>query len=136
VDLTFDYGVDCIAYGVYDIDGDGIVECLGADGYTMYCFNGNDGSLKWRYGSWRIRAPGCLADIDSDGKYEVLFHDEDAVIYCIEHDGTLKWYYEGVRLYPYPLWKCDLIDDVNGDGMLEVVAPVGASYRVYVFGSD
>jgi outer membrane protein assembly factor BamB len=139
VKIVFDYGVNCIAYGVYDIDGDGIVECVGGDGSNMYCFNGSDGTLKWGYTTtemWRAYVPGCLADLDSDGKYEVFFFDENVVIYCLEHDGTLKWYYAEECLYPYPLWKCALIDDVNGDGMLEAVAPVGALYKVYVFGSD
>jgi hypothetical protein len=135
IDMIFDYSLDCIAVGVCDIDGDGIVECVGADGNTMYCFSGIDGTTKWSYRSWWVSAPGCLADIDSDGMYEVLFHDDTATVYCIEHDGTLKWYYAGEHLYSYPLWKCDLIDDVNGDGLLEAVAPVGASFRVYVFGS-
>jgi hypothetical protein len=141
---------ECVAYGVYDIDGNGVVECIGAEDLNMYCIDTRNGSLKWVYiipvvGG--MCTPGCLADIDSDGKYEVLFHNEEAVIYCLGHDGKLKWSYSGEKLYEgelrvvlnysvKPMWKCDLIDDVNGDDMLEVVAPVGASYRVYVFGSD
>lgn len=117
--------------GSFDIDKDGVMECLAGsvDNY-IYCLKG-DGTLKWRYqtGSFVFNS-GSIADVDGDGYYEVLACSNDNYLYCLKYDGTLKWRYNAGNVFQYTVPS---IDDINKDGKLEIVA---GALQLVVISSD
>jgi outer membrane protein assembly factor BamB len=109
--------------GSYDIDNDGVVECLEGDySYNMNCLRCDTGEMKWRYLTRdRVSTGGCMADLDNDGYMEVVFGSNDYKLYVLEHNGTLKASYttEG----NVADIGCVSIFDIDGDGKLEILAP-------------
>ena len=65
----------------------------------------------------------ALADFDADGKCEIVFQTNDALS-IIRYDGTMS------SGFPIPLgnleWACPVIADIDGDGVLEIIAPNGS----------
>jgi len=117
--------------GTFDIDNDGVVECLaGSTDKYIYCLKG-DGTLKWRYltGDY-VFNNGSIADVDGDGFYEVLAVSNDRYLYCLKYDGTLKWRYHGGNVFQYTVPS---IDDINKDGKVEIIV---GSIQLCVIGSD
>ena len=115
-----------------DVDGDGKLEVIVGVGNchadasileTIYCLNGEDGSLLWNYTTpwfFYLSSP-ALGDVDGDGKLEVVVGVDDEEIYCLNgEDGSLLWNYTIGKA----AWSSPALGDVDGDGKLEVVVGV------------
>jgi len=79
-----------------DVDGDGMLEVIvGSLDDNVYCLNGEDGSLLWKYTTGGdIRCSPILGDVDNDGKLEIIFGSCDHGVYCLGVDG-FRIYWEG-----------------------------------------
>ncbi len=125
-----------------DIDGDGELEIvIGEGGYDLttenklYAWN-PDGSLvpgfpvlvpspsPWASGSLPLQYTPILADFDGDGTVEILVtHLNDWGFVVVEPDGTIS----DVTGHPMRqgLWASPMVDDVDNDGLLEIIAASG-----------
>ena len=117
-----------------DVDGDGRVEVIVGVACYVYCLDGRDGSLKWRY-----RADGqvyslsaALGDVDGDGRVEVIV-GVSPFVYCLDgRNGSLKWRFYTEEIY---IDSSPVLGDVNGDDRLDVVIGDG-SYVYCLFGEN
>ena len=125
-----------------DIDGDGELEVVvGEGGYDitknnkLYAWNA-DGSLvpgfpvlvpspsTWEDGSLPLQNTPILADFDGDGTIEILVNPMNGWGFVvIEPNGTVS------DQYGHPmrqgLWASPMVDDIDNDGLLEIVAASG-----------
>jgi len=125
-----DEGGGCL--GVFDIDGDGVVE--GLFNWCYYtktqCHNCVNGTLEWTYDATRAQGffpEGCIVDIDNDGAYEILLCERSpGYLICVSSAGAEEWSYStGGHVFGIVLY------DFDGDGYLEIV--IGNSdYNVYM----
>jgi hypothetical protein len=126
---------------IADLDGDGRNELIAAY-YSIYVFDGQGRLLdRVDHNSGRVYAPHVVADLEGDGVPEVVF-------------GAGRWVYayewRSGRLVLKPGWPADTTSagespevrglaagDLNGDGLIEVVATTtqtqDAGAQVYVF---
>ncbi|MGC9396709.1 MAG: FG-GAP repeat domain-containing protein [Anaerolineae bacterium] len=125
-----------------DIDGDGELEIvIGEGGYSptdnnkLYAWNA-DGSLvpgfpllvpspsPWATGSLQLQYTPILADFDGDGTIEILVnHINSWGFVVVEPDGTVS----DIDGHPMRqgLWASPMVDDIDDDGLLEIVAASG-----------
>ncbi len=125
-----------------DIDADGQLEVvIGEGGYSLtddnklYAWNA-DGSLvpgfpllvpspsSWATGSLPLQYTPILADFDGDGTIEILVtHINAWGFVVVEPDGTVS----DVTGHPMRrgLWAPPIVDDIDDDGLLEIVAASG-----------
>jgi len=120
---------------VVDFDNDGKPELLvGTWGNTVYCINGNDGSIIWTYdGLGGIYGPIVAGDIDNDGKCDVVFASLYKAI-TLTDIGTLKWEYD----FPRPSWnfRGAVLADINNDEYLDVLFSTYAGDFIGLNGKD
>jgi outer membrane protein assembly factor BamB len=106
---------------VADFDNDGKPELLfGSYNDTIYCLNGEDGSLDWKYGGLGgyAGAPVSLGDIDNDGSCDVVFVSGYQVT-ALSNTGNYKWSYN-IPGYSQA-FRGVALADVNNDQYLDVV---------------
>jgi outer membrane protein assembly factor BamB len=116
---------------IEDLNGDSIPEVLfgiGSDGNAAFCVDGTNGDVIWKFqANDAVFAAAELEDINGDGKNEALIGtgdpDEDRVV-CISGsssgNATLRWQIHlGESVH-----DVSAIDDVNGDGIQDVLAAV------------
>jgi len=136
VDWTRDLiGDSATSYGrgyspsIADADGDGKPEVLmSADlvqntVWSLWCLNGEDGSVVWKKDSVRAPIPVC-GDVNGDGVNEVIAYGwfrwgiawRRAVQALSGVDGSVVWRADTNIVMSYPC-----IADVDADGKLEVV---------------
>jgi outer membrane protein assembly factor BamB len=128
---------------IYDVDGDGNPEVIVASSclpYT-YCFNGVNGSVKWKTPTGGTDSPPTVGDVDNDGKPEILHGEFNGKVLCLNgEDGSKKW--EKVVDPNASIQTSPALLDVNNDGQLDfVVATWGGSWpdyysNVYAFRGD
>ncbi len=120
------YGVAALE----DVSGDGLPEVIAAvgnDAKRLYCLSGADGAQRFT-----LQAPDgfltttTIEDVDSDGAPDVIAGDggnsDDDRVFCVsgasEGPATVIWeYHTGGSV-----WSVDVIDDVSGDGLDDVLA--------------
>jgi outer membrane protein assembly factor BamB len=111
---------------ISDLDGDGqpeIVLHISCLAY-MYCFNGADGSVKWKVTSRGTDSPPSAADIDGDGIKEIFDGDFRGYLSCFNStDGSVIW--EKLVEDGFFLQTAPLLYDIDGDEELEII---GATY--------
>ncbi|MSS71875.1 MAG: hypothetical protein EXS64_10345 [Candidatus Latescibacteria bacterium] len=134
----FRYGDEFPSFGVGDVDGDGPAEIVVGAIDGRVCLMNADGKLRW---SRKVGGPInsiAIADVDGDGKGEIVAGSDDGGVYLLSADGPVRWRYEppfGLQYWPW--WtlgaskvKQILVDDVDGDGVQEVIAGV-ANMRLH-----
>jgi len=107
-----------------DIDGDGRLEVLvsGTKGNDsgIYVFNGEDGSLLWKFIAqypFAFFSPS-IGDLDLDGKPEVIFSSTEGSVYALNgEDGSLVW----KVLFNTVVGVNIALGDIDNDGKLECV---------------
>lgn len=116
---------------VADVDGDGRDEyVVGAnDGRVRIMGFDNDGNVipEWNSVNFGQILNVCIADVDNDPALEILFTNTSGILYCIDAiTKVLQWQiadFYGAR---------DMeVNDIDGDGVLELIATQGASLKVY-----
>jgi hypothetical protein len=135
------YRVVAPSMAIGDIDGDGDLEVVAAEGKAdaydakVYAWH-YDGTLVngWpqeTYGG-KLSSP-ALADIDRDGDLEIIVGSTDDRVYAWHHDGSV--------VAGWPQWTGDdvhsspAVGDIDGDGIMEIV--VGSfDDQVYVWHYD
>lgn len=88
------HGCNDVATLVYDVDNDGSQEVIvpGSCNPKTFCFNGNNGTLKWSCVTKGSDSPPTIADIDNDGKPEILHGEFGGWVICINaEDGSVAW---------------------------------------------
>jgi len=99
--------------------GNGTDVVVGSGDGRLYCINGMNGNIRWRYQTGgAIESSPAISDIDGDGIPEVIFGSDDGRIYALNgEDGTLLW-----RLTTRgPIYGSPALADLNNDGRPEVV---------------
>ena len=121
---------------IVDIDGDGEAEIIiGDKSSTTFCLNA-DGSERWKTpalggGTWFSPA---VADINGDGRQEILFGprtggESGKSLLVLDDTGEVVGTYEGDNTFSS--YVC--VEDIDGDGVLEVLAAVGPTGKIHCF---
>lgn len=128
-ELIWSYPLDNVMYhgtAVGDLDNDGNLELVfGNYNDTLYCLNGVDGTLKWKYSAgpyFYAGSPAIIADVNNDGHCDVVFSAWYKMI-ALNGDGTLLWEYD-IPNYGQS-FRGPTIADINND-----------QYPDVIFGSD
>lgn len=106
---------------IADFDEDGNPELLiGSYNDTLYCINGENGTIEWKYGAGgsAISCPVSIGDVDNDGECEVVFTSYYKVI-CLSGYGILKWQYN-LPDYSYN-FRGVVLSEVNNDEYIDVI---------------
>ena len=130
---------------IADVDDDGEKDIVVSDSQPgaspiiakLYIYR-LDGTLK---SGWPVVAissynPPALADLDDDGTLEII--SIYAGLHVYKNDGTLLW----EHLYSGPIFQGTSapsqvsIEDIDNDGMLEIVVTCGTGEAVFVFEPD
>jgi outer membrane protein assembly factor BamB len=121
---------------IADVDLDGHLEVIipASSPYTVYCFNGKTGQVKWERSTGYpncIDSPPAVADVDNDAKPEIIFGTFYGNVFCLNgEDGSICWQIN-LGTNSYIQSEPDILD-VNGDGRLDiVVAQFQGDCRVY-----
>lgn len=106
---------------IADLDHDGKPELvIGSYNDTLYCLNGEDGSVNWKFkaSGGYIGGPAVIADIDNDGSCEVVFASAH-ILYALSNTGVLKWQFN-VPNYGQ-CFRGVAVADINNDNYLDVI---------------
>jgi outer membrane protein assembly factor BamB len=121
---------------IADVDLDGHPEVIipASSPYTLYCFNGKTGQVKWQKSTGYpncIDSPPAVADVDNDAKPEIIFGTFYGNVFCLNgEDGSICWQVN-LGTNSYIQSEPDILD-VNADGQMDVVvAQFEGDCRVY-----
>lgn len=115
-DLPQDYMYHGCSFA--DIDRDNKPELIiGCYDNHVYVFNGEDGSLAWKYTTpFYVGAPTSIGDLNNDGYFEIVFVSYN-ILGVLSHTGTLLWSVStGGNIF-----RGAAISDMNQDGILDVI---------------
>jgi outer membrane protein assembly factor BamB len=126
---------------IADVDLDGELEVIipSSSPYTVYCFNGSTGDVKWSTSTGYpncIDSPPCIADVDNDDKPEVILGAWYGYVFCLNgEDGSICWQTNiGSDSY---IQSGPNILDLDADGQLDVVvAQYSGDCRIYALKGD
>jgi outer membrane protein assembly factor BamB len=107
---------------ICDVDGDKLLDVIlhsSCQPY-MYCFNGLDGSVKWKVQSRGTDSPPSASDINGDGLPEIFDGDFRGYVSCFNGtDGSVIW--ETLIEKGYFLQTAPVLTDINNDDNLEII---------------
>jgi outer membrane protein assembly factor BamB len=106
---------------IYDVDGDGKLDVILHSSCVpyMFCFNGEDGSLKWKIHTRATDSPPSVADIDNDGKAEIFGGDFGGFVFCLNgFDGSMIW--ETLVDSNFVVQTEPVLSDLDGDANLDL----------------
>ena len=125
VKWVFDIG-GCgdVAPLIYDVNNDGQLDVVvnGSCNPTIFCIDGNSGSLIWSQPSGGGDSPPTAADIDGDGMPEVLFGNFNGQVRVLNgEDGSTA---KIIQANPNgnAVQTAPTLVDVNADGQLDIMA--------------
>lgn len=121
--LIWKYNISDVVYhgtAVANLDDDAFPELIiGCYNDTLYCLNGENGTVKWKYASdYYIGSPATIADIDGDNDCDVVFTSFNKVI-ALTSGGELKWEYT-IPNAEQSFRGCALAD-INNDMLLDAI---------------
>jgi outer membrane protein assembly factor BamB len=105
-----------------DVDGDGQLDLVLASSCnpTTFCFDANNGQLKWSTPTRGSDSPPTLGDVDGDGLPELLHGQFGGYLLCINpQNGAVKWEI-AVDVNSWVQTAPTLVD-LNSDGRLDIV---------------
>jgi hypothetical protein len=110
-----------------DVDGDGVVDFLGAGPVGVFTYSGATGAqLHWldaQFGlsptSGELNAVAGTGDLDGDGLRDVVVAEGDSVRAYSRGDGSLLWTFPGSAGGSIG-WRFGVLGDVDGDGVDDV----------------
>lgn len=110
-----------------DIDGDSHNEVIcGSKDDTLYCLNGQNGTLKWKLGTGgMITSSAGIADFNNDGKAEVVVGSQDNYVYFIKGDINGNGMIDSAEYTRFstqgPVLSSPAIADFDADGHPDVI---------------
>lgn len=108
-----------------DVTGDGRPEIfVETDGYPGQLAFTPDGEHVWSTSYWDGNGGAVVRDLDGDGRKEAVFSSDAGVITCYDAaSGAIEWKFEAAKngASPGSVPVVPLVEDLDGDGKLEVV---------------
>ncbi len=132
-------GCNDVAPLIFDVDGDGKLDVIvpSSCNNKTFCFNGEDGSIKWVSQSRGSDSPPTLGDIDGDGQLEILHGEFLGYVICFDaKTGKRKW---EILVQPNTwIQTAPTLIDLDGDGLLDFVVSTWClsksdTNRIYAF---
>lgn len=115
-------GCNDVAPLLFDVDNDELPDVIVPSSCNpiTYCFNGDDGSIKWQCDTRGSDSPPTIADIDNDGEMEILHGEFGGYVLCINAlTGNPEWEID-VDLNSW-IQTAPTILDLNNDDQLDFV---------------
>ncbi|MCX7908667.1 MAG: FG-GAP-like repeat-containing protein [Ignavibacteria bacterium] len=132
-------GCNDVAPLIYDVDGDGDKDVIvpSSCNPTTFCFNGVDGSVKWKAATRGSDSPPTIGDIDGDGNLEILHGEFLGYVICLDaKTGKRKW---EILVQPNTwIQTAPSLVDIDKDGLLDFVVSTWClaktdTNRIYAF---
>jgi outer membrane protein assembly factor BamB len=117
-----DQGCNDVAALIYDVDGDGLPEVIVPSSCyaRTFCFNGQDGSLRWIAVTRGSDSPPVIADLNGDGQPEVIHGEFTGWVRSIDAlTGVTNWDLQ-VQANSW-IQTAPTILDIDKDGVLDFV---------------
>lgn len=132
-------GCNDVAPAIFDVDGDGKFEVFVPSSCNpqTFCFNGEDGSVKWVAPTRGSDSPPTIGDVDGDGNFEILHGEFNGYVICLDaKTGSKKW---EILVQPNTwIQTAPTLVDIDGDGLLDFVVSTWClsksdTNRIYAF---
>ncbi|MBX3042233.1 MAG: PQQ-binding-like beta-propeller repeat protein [Candidatus Kapabacteria bacterium] len=107
---------------IYDVDDDGYPELIVASSCTpkTYCFDLQNGTIKWITNTRGSDSPPVIADLDGDGKLEILHGQFGGFVVAIDALTGEKLWDKEVDPNSW-IQTAPTIIDIDGDGLSDFV---------------
>lgn len=129
---SYSVGPDWNVVASGDFQGDGRLDLIWSNGYSMQMWKGTAGGF---IGEEMVPFPAgfrvvAVGDIDSDGKSDLIWRDQG-------NTSLSAWTMDGARIasrkgYPLPApWQVVGSGDLNGDGRMDMICSDGQRMRLW-----
>jgi outer membrane protein assembly factor BamB len=132
-------GCNDVAALIYDIDNDDSLEVIVPSSCNpkTYCFNGNNGTVKWVTNTRGSDSPPTIGDIDNDGHKEILHGEFGGYVICLNAETGAKKWEIAVDLNSW-IQTAPTLVDLDNDGHLDFVVATwntvsGDTNKVYAY---